>query len=586
MADTINEKPATFWTGIAAFNQRLPHWAMPVFISAAILAAALIYLWPSPIEFPMDDAYIHFVYAENLAEHGQLFFSFPSEKGLATSSFLWVILLAAGRLLGIPIYLTAKALGVASLIVVALGVYLLLLPAWTPLRAGAAALLLSLSGNMLWFSLNGMETTLFLALGVLTLLSYRAGCFDPSTGSGQCSAQHKRWGWFAFLVGLLTLTRPEGLFLVGALGLVEVAAHGWPRRGFVIAVTIGLLICAPWFGYLKWRTGGFLPTSASAKQLGSAIAIGYLLEQFNLPDFFSHFYGLMYPAMWIAYLLEFGLGGMALPPPKLTMVGVAGSPAVDLSVWAFPALAMIIWLMYLAGTRFFKIRKWKAWVRDPRKRELLILFVWVVLHNLAYMILLPIPGTASRYGAINYIILWIAIVAGFSSLARIPVRRVAVGLSLLVIAVANNMYWNRVYDANIEHMLNARIAAARYIRDEFRDDELCAAFDIGSLRYYSQRPIVEMAALMEPQGADKFFEGGADDYLVEHGVTCLVLPGRMGQQSEGLLDFASIMGLTTSPLFELELVKVFEIDHDRWLLGYLPTVNYQASVAIYRLRMK
>jgi len=36
----------------------------------------------------------------------------------------------------------------------------------------------------------------------------------------------------------------------------------------------------------------------------------------------------------------------------------------------------------------------------------------------------------------------------------------------------------------------------------------------------------------------------------------------------------------------MELVKVFEIDRDRWLLGYLPTVNYQASVTIYRLKMK
>jgi len=112
MAALINEKPGTFPSGLAAFSERLPNWLMPVFISAAILAAALAYLWPSPVEFPMDDAYIHFVYAENLAEHGQLFFSFPAEKGLATSSFLWVILLAAGRLLDIPVHLTAKALGV------------------------------------------------------------------------------------------------------------------------------------------------------------------------------------------------------------------------------------------------------------------------------------------------------------------------------------------------------------------------------------------------------------------------------------------------------------------------------------------
>ncbi len=570
MAESINEKPGAFWTGIAAFFERLPKWAMPAFIAAAIVSAALVYLWPSPVEFPMDDAYIHFVYAENLAEHGKLFFSFPDEKGVATSSFLWVVLLAAGDAAGVPVQLTAKALGVASLIVVAIGVYLLLRPIWTPLRAGAAALLLSLSGNMLWFSLNGMETTLFLALGILTLLSYRAG----------------RWGWFGLLLGFLTLTRPEGLFLVAALGVAELAAYGRPRRGFVLAVAIGLLICAPWFLYLKWRTGDFLPTSASAKQLGYAVATDFLLKRYHLPEFLGQFLRLMYPALWIAYLLEFGLGGMALPPPKLTMGSVAGGPGFDISIWILPASALIGWLMFLASKRFFKFKKWKAWMRDPAKQAILILFGWAVIHNFAYMILLPIPGTASRYGAINYIILWIAIVAGFSSLAQIPARRLAVGLSLLVVAAANSLYWNQVYDANLEHMLNARIAAAHYVRETFGEDDLCAAFDIGSLRYFSERPILEVAALMEPQGGVKFLEEGADDYLVERGVTCIVLPGRTGQQSEGILDFASILGLTTSPFFDMELVKVFEIDRDRWLLGYLPTVNYQASVTIYRLKMK
>ncbi|RJP51444.1 MAG: hypothetical protein C4583_08560 [Anaerolineaceae bacterium] len=570
MAEKFIEKWDKFERGLDARAQRLPRWIIPACIAAFILAAAFLYLYPSPREFPMDDAYIHFVYAENLAEHGKLFFSFPDEKGLATSSFLWVVLLAAGHTLGIPVHLTAKALGVASLILVGIGVYLLLRSLWTPLRSAAAALLVSLSGNLLWFSLNGMETTLFLALGVLTLLSHRAG----------------RWGWFGFLAALLTLTRPEGLFLLAAIGLAELLAHGRLRREFVLAASIGLLLAAPWYGYIKLRTGHFLPTSASAKQFGSAVATNFLLEQYHLPKFLGSISNLLYPAMWIAYLLEFGLGGMALPPPKFRMAGVAGSPGVDISVWAFLAAAMVIWLMYRAGARFFKSSKWISWSRDPRKRELLILFFWVVLHNLAYMLLLPIPGTASRYGAVNYIILWIGIVAGFSSLARISFRRWVVGLFLLVIALANGLYWNRVYDANIEHMLDARIAAARYVRENFSDGELCAAFDVGSLRYYSDRPLVEIAALMNPDGADKFFEGGADDYLVEHGVTCLVLPGRTGQQSEGILDFAAIMGLTDSPLFEMELVKVFEIDHDRWLLGYLPTVNYQASVTIYWLRMK
>jgi hypothetical protein len=51
---------------------------------------------------------------------------------------------------------------------------------------------------------------------------------------------------------------------------------------------------------------------------------------------------------------------------------------------------------------------------------------------------------------------------------------------------------------------------------------------------------------MDPGGSTKFMEGDADDYIVEHGVTCLVLPGLTGQAPESVLDFASIMGLNTS----------------------------------------
>jgi len=64
-----------------------------------------------------------------------------------------------------------------------------------------------------------------------------------------------------------------------------------------------------------------------------------------------------------------------------------------------------------------------------------------------------------------------------------------------------------------------------------------------------------------------------------------VLPGRTGVSDEGWFDFAKLMGLTYSPLLRMNLLKVFEIDHNRWLQGYLPTGNYQDSVTIYRLEV-
>jgi hypothetical protein len=55
---------------LSGFQSRpasLPSWLPFAMIVAAVLAASLMFLWPAPLEFPMDDTYIHFVCAQNLA---------------------------------------------------------------------------------------------------------------------------------------------------------------------------------------------------------------------------------------------------------------------------------------------------------------------------------------------------------------------------------------------------------------------------------------------------------------------------------------------------------------------------------------
>jgi hypothetical protein len=134
-------------------------------------------------------------------------------------------------------------------------------------------------------------------------------------------------------------------------------------------------------------------------------------------------------------------------------------------------------------------------------------------------------------------------------------------------------------------MQNVRIQAAKFMRDNIPSDKLCAAFDVGVIRYYSQRPIIDLGGLIDPEFSQWYLKGSTDQDLVHQGVSCLVLPGRTGSKNEGWFDFARMLGLTNSPFLKMNLVKVFEIDHERWLQGYLPTSNYQASVTIYRLRV-
>ncbi len=548
--------------------ESLPSWAVFAGLTVVIAAAAALFLWPLWEELPIDDAYIHLVYAQNLSEHGDLFFNSPADAGIGTSSILWVLLLAGGNAIGLPMTFLAKALGLLSLAVVGTGAFVLLRPIAGLWQALVCAALTVLSGNLLWFALNGMETTLFLALGVLALLAYR----------------RRSWWLVGALLGLLTLTRVEGVYLLAALFVVEGIGRRRIDRGLLQAALVWGLVCAPWSGYLLLRTGHLLPTSGVAKSFTSRIAIQLVVERSPILARLVAAPMLVYLGAWALYLLEFNLGGMTLPGPRLAVVAAGDGPAYSVSVWAMAVWAAVILpLLWAGGRRLISVSAWQRWIRDRDRQPLLLLGVWTLLHNLGYMLYLPVPGCASRYGAVNHLVLWMVLTAGLFTFARRAGRFAWLGVGLLAVFLANLTYWDGVYDANLEHMTAVRIAAARFIREEIPPAEVCAAFDIGVVRYHSRRPIVDLGGLLEPE-ARRWFEAGAvDRYLREQRATCLVLPGRAGSREEGWFDLATLTGLTDSDLLRMEELAVFEIAPERWLRGYLATTNYQASVVIYRL---
>jgi hypothetical protein len=238
--------------------------------------------------------------------------------------------------------------------------------------------------------------------------------------------------------------------------------------------------------------------------------------------------------------------------------------------------------MWVSLGRVVRFLKMPDWMKDEARVPLLILLAWMVLHNLVYVIYLPSIGTASRYAALNHIVLWLALGLGLWCMRQTRFKYwLAAGLA--AIALANTVYWNRVYDANLEHMLNVRIAAAEYLRENLTGGEVCAASDIGALRYYSQKPLVDLGGLIDPGLSRWYLAGKLDQYLIDNGVSCLALPGRAGTTTDGVFDIAKELGLSNSNLFELEPIKVFNISRERWLVGYFPTINYQATVTIYKL---
>ena len=547
----------------------LPTWLVIGLMTAIIAIEAYAFLLPAPIEFPMDDTYIHFVYADNLISHGQLFFSDVTEKGVGATSPLWVFLLASLKLLGIPLWLSAKALGVMGLITVTGGVYVLFRPIWKSPFLLLAVILLSISGNLIWFSLSGMETMLFLSTGILGLIAYR----------------EEKWPYFGILIGLMILARPEGVILLVATVIVDWWAYRYFRRELLMALLICVAIAAPWFIYLYLRTGHLLPTSAIGKRITFNIGLDYIANQNPYLSSFIQLRALVYPMAWLAYLLVFALGGKSLPGPTIVEDNVFGIFSYSPSYWAILAWLLVIFPLLVAASRWILSRRESAqeWAQGSTSRPLIVLAVWFVLHNVAYMFFMPVLGTASRYGVLNHVILWIFLALGVSRFVERPYLARFMTGGLVLIAVANNLYWNRVYDANLEHMRNVRIATAHFVRDSLAAEEHCAAFDIGALRYFSQRPIVDIGGLTDPDEPKWFNENKIDLYLMQHEATCLILPGKTNVDGEGWLNFVEILKLDSTPYFKLQQIASFEMDTARWLLGYLPTSNQQKSVVIYRM---
>ena len=195
--------------------------------------------------FTADDALITFRYASNLI-HGDGFVYNPGQAVLGTSTPLFTLILAALGSLGLS--LQTAALGVLLL---SAGVTTVVLYRWAASLgfgpyAWLPALLYVFWPRSLTWDTAGMETAFFAML--VTTAFY---------------AQHRRRPELAMgLASLAVLTRIEGVFLVGILGLWNLA-RGRGSRALVIAIPA--LVILPWVVYAWVTFGSPVPHSVAAK---------------------------------------------------------------------------------------------------------------------------------------------------------------------------------------------------------------------------------------------------------------------------------------------------------------------------------
>jgi hypothetical protein len=196
--------------------------------------------------WPIDDAYITFRYARNLAS-GLGFVYNPGAAVLGTTTPGYTLLLVPPAWLGLDLARVSWVLAAGCDLLTAWLLYLLGRRSGRPWTGVLAALLLLLAPKFVaWSSVSGMETSLYVLALVATAWLYERG-----------------WQWAtAVVAGLALWVRPDALLLLAAVGLyARLSGRGWLLRPAALAGAVAL----PWVLFSWWYFGSPVPASVLAK---------------------------------------------------------------------------------------------------------------------------------------------------------------------------------------------------------------------------------------------------------------------------------------------------------------------------------
>jgi hypothetical protein len=391
------------------------------------------------VAFPLDDAWIHQTYARTLAEDGQWAFR-AGEPSSGSTAPLWTLLLTPGHKMGAPV-LWAYALGLVGwLATIMLGGWLSYLLFQDRTILWWTILALAAEWHLVWSALSGMEISLYTALILLLFTLYLSQQNKtPSTGM-ICL-----WG---VLAGLLTLTRPEGLLLLGLLG-----AH--------------------WL----WQGRETLPKAVGE---GFLMAMAWLLTITPMLLFNWFVSGTLFPNTFYAKQQEYSILLATVP------------------LWQ--RLLSLAWQPWLGGQALLLFAlPWLPWRKLQLGQWLPLL--WALAILLLYVLRLPVTYQHARYlmPTIPVFLLY-GCAALIYALRRIsPLFRRPLMSSVMVAFALFLLLGAQSYGQDVQLIECEMGSSAQWVADNSQPNDLIAAHDIGRLGYITQQPILDFAGLISPE---------------------------------------------------------------------------------------
>jgi len=484
--------------------------------------------------FPLDDAWIHVRFAQNLAQSGCFAFN-PGEPTAGSTSPLWVIVLAGVSLASGGFVITAVYLGVLFYLLWGLCTYLAarrMFDAVGP--AILAALVVLVNVRVVWAALSGMEIPLAGMLAMAAAASFaadeaRRSSVLPSVvpanagghvnGPSDSESSKKSLGvadWRALatpaLFGLASLARPEAHLLFCWAVFLRIARscrRDTPIREIIRLVpyrmiAVYLLIVLPWHLFCLWSSGSLLPNTFRANFRGLASRI--------FPTGFYSYYArwlFVRDHPWIYWLMPLGVLATirwTFWPARQNPSDKQPSPYLlalaQLSVlWAisYPAAARTIlpmtrhYLRYMIPmTSFHAI--------------LAVVGLWALMQMLVSLMsrwslegrengtTMPVPDGQTTGGEPPF-------------KKQLSAKRqwaetalwIAISLAVVLSAAPGLGRWATLHGRNVYSINHQHVAMAEWVKANTPPDAVIATHDIGALGAISGRRIVDLFGLVTPK---------------------------------------------------------------------------------------
>jgi len=420
----------------------------------------------------VDDAYITFRYARNLATGGGFVYN-PGEHVLGTTTPAYTLLLAAASWLSGLYNYPWLALVVNALInclTFAVIVRLTTRLTGRPWLGLGAALLFTIEGRGLDFSTGGMEA----GFNQLAILSTFLLLIE------------KRTRWAAATLGLAVLIRPDGLNLAaaffGVLGLEKLRRpRQWPwAEGVIFAAVI-----LPWIIFATLYFGNFIPQSILAKselyRTPALMALRAFLVQARA----------LWPFSLPGLTPDQSLGreiGQAVFPAALALLGLAAAQRRQARAYAIGVYMALFIAFYSVGNPL-----WLGWYEIP----LFPLYHMLFISGAAWLgaqaaLLLRRPGARHvlAYGLA-------ALAVGGLALPHLSRLNLLPGEAHPRAAWVLNPAFNKQREADYQLL-------GRMLQPAARHDRLVAIPEIGAFGYVYGGRLFDTAGLISPKTDDYY----------------------------------------------------------------------------------